>query len=236
MTAINHEQNAKYFKKVSYKPGIIPIVIGALFLASGQSGPVVFGLLLAAAGGAVIYFQLAGRPSDDEIDRQVTLALSGIVPRALTKLGLDSQEVSLTDPILVGGSYFGSLGSSFHVKKGKDGRFRSSNCEGVAIFFAEQELHAYKYQVSLVAKNESSEKTDVYFYRDVVSVSTESLSVPVPVVGETEKQAVMIELLKLTTSGGTAVQCTMGAIDNEQGRNIQGARQLIRNKKLHAQQ
>jgi hypothetical protein len=205
-----------------------------LLLGSGSPGPTLFGLLLVAAGGGFLYFQFAGRPSDEEIDRQIATALHALEQRALGKLCLDREDVALTRPIVVGGSYFHSLGSPVRAKKGKDGCFRSSNCEGVVIFFADQELHAYKYQVSLVTRNESSEKTDVYFYRDVVSVSTESTSIPVSVIGSTERQAVKIELLKLTTSGGTAVQCTMGALNDDQGRNIQGARQLIRDKKLHS--
>jgi hypothetical protein len=234
MATINYDQNKKYFKRVSYKPGVIPIVIGVLFLLSGNAGAIVIGLLLAGAGGFYRYSQTAGRPTDQDIDNQVRAALGELVPRALKKLGLDHEDVDLINPIVVGGDYYGSLGSPCQVKKGKDGRFRSSHCEGVVIFFAKQELHAYKYQLSLVAMNESSEKTDVYFYRDVVSVSTESTSIPVPVVGETQKQVVMLEMFKLTTSGGTAIQCSMGAVDNGLSRDIQGARHLIREKKMHA--
>ena len=109
------------------------------------------------------------------------------------------------------------------MKIGKDGRFRSSSFEGIVIFFAEQELHAYKYRASLIKRDEIGERTDVYFYRDVVSVSTRSYSTSVPVVGETKPRTLKTEVFTLTTSGGTDVV----------SHDIQGARQLVRNKKMH---
>ena len=234
MATIDYEQNAKYFRPVSYKGGAILIVIGAIMLFSGSSGLVIAGLLLAGGGAFLIYRQVAGRPSDEDIDRQVSGIHAEVQGRALIKLGLDEDEVKLIDPIVVSGYCFESLGTGWQAKKGKDGTFRSSNYEGVAIFFAEQELHAYKYQISLITKNEARVQTDVYFYRDVVSVATDLTSIPVRVVGEEKQQVVQLEVFKLTTSGGTTVQCSMGTSGDTTGHGIQGARQLVRDKKMHA--
>jgi hypothetical protein len=230
---IDYERNAKYFESVSYKGGIALGVIGFILLLTGKSGAVLVGLLFAGLGAFLIYRQVAGRPTDGDIDRQVRTVLEELPQRALKKLALDADEVKLIDPIIVGGHPLGSRGSGFRVKIGKDGKFRSSIFEGIAIFFAEQELHAYKYQVSLVKKNESSDRTDVYFYRDVVSVSTRSDSTSALVVGKANPQTLNTEVFTLTTSGGTAVECSMDASDDIVGRNIQGARQLVRNKKMH---
>ncbi len=210
MAKIDYERNVKYFKPASYKGGIVLGVVGVLLLFTGKGGPIFVGLLIAGSGAFLIYQQGAGRPTDAEIDRQVGSVMAELHQRALGKLGLDVDEVKLISPIIVGGYFLGSLGSGWRVKKGKDGKFRTTGFEGVAIFFAEQELHAYKYQISLVAKDESSEHTDVYFYRD----------------GKTE-------VFILTTSGGTTVESSMGASNDAAGREIQGARQLIRNKKMH---
>jgi len=233
MAKIDCERNAKYFKPASYKGGIILGVVGVLLLFTGAAGGIVIGLLMAGLGAFLIYLQVADRPSDADIDDQFRAIRAELRQRALAKLGLDADEVKLIAPIIVGGWFLGSLGSGYRVKKGKDGTFRSTAVEGVVIFFAEQELHAYKYQVSLVAKDESSEQTDVYFYRDVVSVSTNSASGSVTVVGEAKPLIWKREVFSLTTSGGTAVQCAMSASDDAAGREIQGARHLIREKKLH---
>jgi hypothetical protein len=233
MAEIDYEGNAKYFERVSYKSSIWLGVIGLFLLLTGKPGPVLVGLLFAGLGAFLIYRQVGGRPTDVDIERQVRAVMAELHQRALQKLGLDADEVKLIDPIIVGGYFIGSLGSGFRAKRGKDGRFRSSLFEGVAIFFAEQELHAFKYQVSLVKRDESSERTDVYFYRDVVSVSTRSSSNSVPVVGEARPQTFKTEVFTLTTSGGTDIECSMDASDDVVGRNIQGARQLVRNKKMH---
>jgi hypothetical protein len=55
----------------------------------------------------------------------------------------------------------------------------------------------------------------------------------VPVVGEAKPQTWRTEVFTLTTSGGTDIESSMDASDDVVARNIQGARQLVRNKKLH---
>lgn len=229
MADINYAQNAKYFKPVSYKPGIISIVIGVVLLFFASFGPVVVGLLLIGLGCYLIYNQTADRPSDADFDHQVTIALGGLRQQALRKLNLDESEVALIKPIIVGGKIYAG---NTQVKRGKDGVYRTSDYEGVVIFFAEQELHAYKYQVSLVQSGRIGEDTDVYFYRDVVSVSTRSDQVEVQV--DQARVPVHLEKLRLTTSGGTNIECSMGAAIGSSENEIQAARQLIRDKKINA--
>jgi hypothetical protein len=144
MAEIDYERNARYFEPVSYKGGITFCVIGLLLILPGKPGAALVGLLLAGLGAFLLYRQVAGRPADADIDRQVRTILSELPQRALKKLALDVDEVKLIDPIIVGGHPLGSRGSGVRVKIGKDGKVRSSIVEGIAIFFAEQELHAYK--------------------------------------------------------------------------------------------
>ena len=227
MASINYERNRKYFTPVRDKPGIICIVAGVLLLFFGSAGPVLAGLVLAGHR-RVSDLQPGGRsPRRRRTDRQVRDILGGLNQQALDKLGLDADEVSLIQPIVVGGNSF----AGSRAKKGKDGVYRSSTCEGIAIFFGEQELHSYKYQVSLIEDHRVSEETDVYFYRDVVSVSTKSDTIQVQIDGAGMHQ-VQVELFKLTTSGATTIQCSMDATSNTKGRDIQGAKTLIRNKKM----
>ncbi|WP_371404286.1 intracellular growth attenuator family protein [Kribbella sp. NBC_00662] len=229
MADINYAQNEKYFKPVSYKPGIISIVIGVLLLFFASFGPVVIGLLLIGLGCYLIYRQTADRPTDADFDHQISIALGGLRKRALEKLDLDESEVELIKPVIVGGKIFGGTSD---VKRGKDGIYRTSECEGIVIFFAEQELHAFKYQVSLVNSARTKESTDVYFYRDVVSVSTRSDSIPVRV--DQAQVPVHLDVFRLTTSGGTNIECSMGAAITSSDNEIRAARQLIRDKKINA--
>lgn len=142
MAVIDYERNARYFEPTSYKGGIALGVIGLILLLTGKPGAALVGLLFAGSGAYLIYRQVAGRPTDADIDRQVRAVLDELPQRALRKLALDADEVRLIDPIIVGGHPLGSRGGRIRVKIGKDGRFRSSIFEGVVIFFAEQELHA----------------------------------------------------------------------------------------------
>jgi hypothetical protein len=229
MASISYAQNIKYFKPVSYKPGIICIVVGVLMLFFASFGPVLIGLVLIGIGSYLIYNQTAGRPGDAEIDRQVRAVLSELRGRAIEKLGLHEKDFELIKPIIVGGKVYTSTSQ---VKKGKDGSYRTSDCEGVVIFFAEQELHAYKYQISLVDQGRAREETDVYFYRDVVSVSTRSDQLQITI--GAQRVPLHLELFRLTTSGGTNVECSMSATASDTEREIHAARQLIRDKKIDA--
>jgi hypothetical protein len=222
---LDYKKNRKYFKPMSLKPGIALAALGLLALMTAPGAGKLLGLLLLAGGAALIYFQLVGRPTDEEIDRAALSVVRSSQQRAIAKLGLDEDQVKVIDPVLIDGYVF----QSQTVKRGKDGIFRSPRYEGVVLLFSEQQLYSYKLQFSLVEEDRVSEQTDEYFYRDVVSISTQSDSIKVSDVGGSSK-TVNLELFKLTTSGGTSVT---SAIRDEGlvSRSLQGARQLIREKK-----
>ncbi len=230
--AINYERNKKYFKQSSPKAGIVLIVIGVLLtlILSHAGGAMLIGLLLIAGGVAVLYFRFAGKPTDAEIDADAARAIADIDRRALNKLGLDEDEVKLIDPVAVHGYYYKNIASGVQVKLGKDRIFRSSNYEGVVLYFSEHQLHAYKFQFSLTSPRESREQTDEYFYKDVVSVSTQSETFRINDVRGNSQQ-VNFEEFKLTTTGGTSVTSSIRD-EGSVSRVISGARSLIREKKL----
>ena len=74
------------------------------------------------------------------------------------------------------------------------------------------------------------EMTDIYFYRDVVSVATVSASFTLTLVGDTDAGTIHSDSFKLTTSGGTVISCALGGLDPTIEKKIQGARKLIRRK------
>jgi len=228
--AINYERNKKYFKESSPKAGIILIIVGLLLTIALPDAGKIVGILALLGGAALLYFVFAGKPADSEIDRDAAEAVADVRRRALAKLGLDEDEVKLIDPVLIDGYYFKSIASGVQVKLGKDRVFRSSNYEGIVLFFSEHQLHAFKFQFSLTQAGEIREQTDEYFYKDVVSVSTQSETFKVTDV-KGQSQTVNYEEFKLTTSGGTSITSSVrdeGAVS----RTIQGARQLIREKKI----
>lgn len=230
--AINYERNKKYFKQSSPKAGIVLIIIGVVLtlILSGLGAALIIGLLVVAGGIALLYFTFAGKPTDAEIDSDAASAIADVKKRALGKLGLDEDEVKLIDPVAVHGYYYKNIASGVQVKLGKDRVFRSSNYEGVVLFFSEHQLHAYKFQFSLVSPQESREQTDEYFYKDVVSVSTQSETFKITDV-KGNSQQVNFEEFKLTTTGGTSITSSIRD-EGSVSRVISGARSLIREKKI----
>jgi hypothetical protein len=242
VTTIDYKANTKYFRPISLKPGLTLFLVGLLFLGFGSSAAVL-GLCLAGTGGFLIFQQFSGRPDDEYIDKQIESTMSTLRTDAMNKLGLTPEEVDLIDPIEVHGPLYRGMASLYHPRRGKDGIHRSNNCQGLVIFFAEQELHAYTFMISLTEPKEQITKTDVYFYRDVVSVATENKAISVGVLdkkpfsltgsGKDGEGTVRIDQVILTTSGGTQIECAISSMTSKIEKNIQGARQLIRNKKTH---
>jgi hypothetical protein len=230
---IDYARNKKYFTQGSLKRPIIAVAVGGLlFLAgiSGNSGGLAFfGFLIAAAGGVRIYFLLNG-PKDQDIDRDALETVADLQNRALSKLQLDPDQVRLIDPVIANGYFFRTIGDSVLIKVGKDKLIRTSNYEGVVVFFSEQQLHAYKFQFSLVNPDEFRESTDEYFYRDVVSVATRSETYKAKLINGESKQ-VSWEEFRLTTSGGTSIESSIRD-QSSVIKSITGARNLIRDRKM----
>jgi hypothetical protein len=230
---IDYARNKKYFSQGSLKNPIIAVSVGILALVIGiAGGSVVFsllGILIAAGGGTWIYFLLNG-PTDQDVDRDALQAVADLQNRALSKLGLDADQVRLIEPVIANGYYYRLIGDPVLIKLGKDKRIRTSNYEGVVVFFSEHQLHAYKFQFSLVNPDEFRESTDEYFYRDVVSVATQSETFKAALISGESKQ-VSWEEFKLTTSGGTSITSSIRD-QSTVSRSIAGARNLIRERKI----
>jgi hypothetical protein len=230
---IDYARNKKYFAQGTLRNPAIAVGVGIVLLflgmGKGSAGPIVLGILVAAGGGAWMYFVSNG-PSDQDIDRAALNAVGDLRKRALSKLGLDADQVGLIQPVIANGYFYKPIGDDVLIKVGKDQNIRATNYEGVVVFFSEYQLHAYKFQFSLVEADEFRESTDEYFYRDVVSVSTSSESFKAELISGERKQ-VSWEEFKLTTSGGTSITSSIKD-QSSVGKSIAGARSLIRERKI----
>lgn len=218
---MDYEKNKKYFEPTNLKPGIIVCVIGVIL---SLANPFI-GIIAIAFGALLIHTQLKGKPTDDEIDAAVTSQLRNIKDRALRKLGLDEDEVSEIAPI----TFDGYVYKNAYIQQGKDGKYRSNKYQAVMFFFSSNEVHCFKYDFSITESNQR-ESTDVYFYKDIVSVSTQTDGTEYSV-GKGNSSKFDYEYFKLTTTGGTSISCSVRNIDDAQ-RSINGMRSLIKNKKL----
>lgn len=218
---MDYKKNQKYFQPANLKAGVIACLIGLVLLAAS---PIV-GIIAIAIGALLIYLQVGGRPTDEEIDAAVTSQLKDMKSRALRKLGVDEDEVSEIAPI----TFDGYVYNKALIKQGKDGKYRSSKCQAVMFFFSSNEVHCFTYDFSIVESSQK-ESTDVYFYKDIVSVSTQTEGTEYSV-GKGKSSQFDYEYFKLTTTGGTSISCAVRNIDDAQ-RSINGMRSLIKNKKM----
>lgn len=109
------------------------------------------------------------------------------------------------------------------MKQGKDDLYRSSKYEAVMFFFAADDVHCYTYNFS-ITEDWHRDSTDVYFYKDLVSVSTQTDNMTVGAL------KFDYEYFKLTTAGGTSISCNVRNANDSQ-RSINAMRQLILAKK-----
>lgn len=231
---MNYERNAKYFKR-----GIQIPFKGWLFILALVVG--LFAYHVLAGIGAVVLLVLVlvgiygGKPSDAEIDAQFNSMFDGLKEQALNKLGLDEDEIKIAPPLFLKSYSFGTsvLGDKTNRemcdKKGSDGYWRSPEVVLTAWFFTEDQIYHYVKVASLVS-DAKKETTDEFFYKDVVSVKTDTLERRVTNPdGEEEKQNITAFILR--NMGG---EVTEDACDNSEYADsaVRAMRNLLKQKKL----
>lgn len=230
---------SSYFKSGAIR---VALIVGGCFLllfaislfliASSEEIPgfngfgvflLIAGIILLICGGTI------GAVSDYEVDSYASQLIGEITETGLMKLGLDKDEVKEIQPITIEG--YDYVGSNLY-RYGKDMKWRGDRYKAVIFFFSNNEVHCYTCSVSLIdgTRNES---TDVYFYNDIVSVSTQTEYSQTVVNGVAKK--ISYECFKLTTSGGTSINCSIKNSD-QVSRSINGMRNLIKSKKSEIKQ
>ena len=172
-------------------------------------------------GCCLLFFLSLGQMTDSQYDSVIKLELQGMQQRALDKLGIDIDEVKEIEPIVIDGFVYDGFTK---CKKGRDGVWRTNMYKVIYLFFSQNEVHSYTCEFC-TTEEQKKESTDVYFYQDIVSASTESS------IAKVEYEQIQYESFKLTTSGGTSLRAAIA--DSEQARrSISAMRQLLRAKKI----
>ena len=225
---MDYQRNLKYFT-----PGVVfdlfCIVIVATIIvtiivefSTGNPSPafvigllVFLGFLLGSSDGGY---------SDSEYDAEVTRYADSLKSHALNKLGVDKSEVEEIHPIVLGGYDFEGADK---VKEGKDKKWRSNIYKVIMLFFTSDAVHCCTIRFKTTKNLILGEATDVYFYQDIVSVSTYSEHT-IKVNGE--DRTINCEAFKLTTKGGTSL--TVNLLDSRDAqKSVDAMRALLREKK-----
>lgn len=245
-------QIKKYFKTFP-KWAIWMIVIGVFLL--GAYG---LGLILIAIGVWGI-FSWSQKPSDQQMDNWIAEDLKGIEDKALNKTGVDRSELVGETVVVYGPRFWNIGGADTGISKGKDEIIRFTPIGVTVINFTQNQLVTYQCAFDLTTGNTLSESTDEYFYRDVVSVATQTQSksytwesgklnannplAALVVAGKLQLNTA--ETFVLTTSGGTSVEVVIRDIQLIQKmkgdipaspaeKAVQSVRKMLREKKGQA--
>ncbi len=196
----------RYFAKF---PGyaIILIIVGAVLLATDETSARVGGLF-ALIIGTLIIFNWIKQPTDQQMDEYIAEDLLTVTNKSLSKSDVDRSQLVADLLTLTGFRIENAAGAEYNWKKGKDGIARFTPINFTAIIMTENQLVTYNSALDLMTGNSLNETTDEYFYKDVVSVSTETSSATFidPKNKNSVQQLHTAEFFKLTTSGGTSIK------------------------------
>jgi len=189
---MDYERNKLYFNPIPAQDtggATIAIIVGVIMVGIGivlavDSGSMETASIILVAIGllAVIFgcFSISSTNqfnkdriivTDGEIDNVVTFCMSEFTAQALDKLGLDDSQIKEAPPIEFWGYNFDSGGLE---KVGEDEIRRSSNVAISGFYFSDKAIHYYCRDISLVS-DVVSERTEEYFYNDVVSIKTDTV-------------------------------------------------------------
>lgn len=215
--------SSKYFddKKNAEKRTLLLYFFVGLGLFCSYIDQVMIGIVFLVVA---IWFVFEKKVTDTEYDAAVQLYLFDIKQIALEKLGIDEDEVKEVTPIVFGGYNFDKGTIS---KLGKDKIWRTNKYEVVCLFFSKNEVHCYSYEFFTTNEKDRKyrENTEVYFYTDIVSVSTSLTTTKLE-----NGVSVEHEFFKLTTKGGTALEVSLTDVEGAKN-SINAMRHLLREKK-----
>ncbi len=205
---VNREAIKKYFKPF---PKWVTwfIIIGILLTLIGANGGT---SALKMSGFFILAIGILGawnamrKLSDKEVDEYIAKDISRAKIKSIQKASIDESEL-VGDPLTITGpGLWNNAGLQFLHKKGKDNIIRFTPINITLLLMTEHQIISYQTYLDLTTGNFLNESTDEYFYKDVVSVATKTMSK-----SYTHKKLGVIQLneaetFTLTTSGGTSVE------------------------------
>ena len=160
------------------------IIIGFVILIKPENEKDFTGALITiAAGGFLLIFidrKLANLPSESELDTWLEEDIQAVIKnRPYDKLGISKEDLVAETLLVVGPVYWNVSGfdtKDIMMKKGKDGFNRFSIWTIQVFMFTENYLCSYKCNYNWIKNTYINESTNEFFYKDVVSVKTDTIS------------------------------------------------------------
>lgn len=219
--------------------GVVIFLIGL----GGSAGAIITGIVIAGIGGFGIYHYSQGKPTDQQMDEWLEEDLKDLTKKALNKLGVDETELVSESVQVTGPRLWDVGGADVLFKKGKDNILRFTPIDVDIINFGQNQLLVYNCAFDFTTGNALNERTDEYFYKDIVSVATKTESKTAQIRNR-QIQLNDAEVFTLTTSGGTYISILLrdptlikkmggGEIPTTRTEKaIQAIRKMLREKKV----
>ena len=144
--------------------------------------------------------------------------------RALSKIGLDEDEVNEIPPAVFEGFVFNNA----LAKRRANGNWVSSAYQVAWLFFSSTQVYVYRYTFNM-DEDRKQESTDEFFYKDVTSFSTSSETETAHGLGD-EKFEIETNKIKMVVPGDKIFVSMDGVTDSEN--IIQAMKQKLREKKM----
>lgn len=144
--------------------------------------------------------------------------------KALSKIGLDEDEVNEIAPAMFEGFVF----KNAYAKRRADGRWVSSAYQVSWVFFSSTQVYIYRHTFNM-DEDKKNESTDEFFYKDVTSFSTSSETETAHGLGN-EKFEVETNKFCMVVPGDKLYVSMDGVADSES--IIHAMKQKLREKKM----
>lgn len=167
------------------------------------------GVIIIAIGIYLWYKWFKSKPTDTQYDEWVKEDLASLNKIALQKLGVDESSLVRDGVSITGINFWDVATSMIKYKKGKDSKVRYTPIAVDVINFGKDQLMIYECILDILTGNKSNEKTEEFFYKDVVSVSTKTDPAKQFTLGKIVYKMDKAEKFVLTTSGGTSVSVVL---------------------------
>lgn len=166
---------------------------------------------------------------DGELDKfyNKTVSSMNVKQTAMTKIGIDEEDVKEVAPFSIHGQTYDGW-----YRFGADGNIRTDDREITWLFFSKDQVYLYTVSFSLTGKTRKIENTQEFFYSDIVSVSTGSVSKTLNTkksAGGSKEETIEAEEFRLVVPGDKISFAFTS--NNEISRSVQAMKNKIREKK-----
>src|SRR5690625_4231072 len=130
---MNYTQNRRYFASLDWilmtVLAIISIALFYIYVKVKLTFILLIGIAILLCICIVIFLKYFNRTSDEDIDATYQEEADVAVRRGYKKLGLDPDMALELDPIVIHGPMVDKIGHLPAIRRGRDGKVRSSNHE-----------------------------------------------------------------------------------------------------------